>query len=246
MPASPLVESPRRQRQLVAVLMFLVFMGSIGAAYLFSEARIGQQQVRFRTEQIDRLRFQVPEHWQTDEQAQQALGIAGARVLRNPDRPHQMLRILPIELETPQAPENMLNYATVALLGEQEIQTFQSLYVQVPSPGSALQVADRTGISRPDPSRPEVRVHLIAAMTVDQRTHWIMHLVDEPQAGEPPGRVLQQNAILFRHIERFVEVPNGHENDENDADDDEIAPSAEPDEPADGTEPTAESPEPSD
>lgn len=207
MPAPPLVESPRRQRQLVAVLMFIVFMGSVGAAYLFSEARFDQQRIHFRTEQVDRLQLQVPDHWQTDPQDQQAIGVAGGRVFRNPDRPHQRLRILPVELEQPRPPADMLNHATLALLSEQEVRTFQPLGVQVPSPGSSLQVADVTGVSQPDPNRNEVRVHLIAVMTVDGRTHWIVHLVDQPRANEAPGRVLQHNAILFRHIESSAEVP---------------------------------------
>ncbi|MEX0653199.1 MAG: hypothetical protein WD534_17105 [Phycisphaeraceae bacterium] len=228
MPPAPLVTSPRRQRQLVAVLMCIVFVASIGVAYLFSEARISRGQVTFRAVQIGRLQLQVPDHWQRDTVAEQAMGMEGLRLYRSPDRPHQALRVLRVRQMPPEPAGEMVNRAMPVLLTPDELQTFQPLTGQVPAPGSALQLVEVAGISQLGPEPTDVRIHLVAAMTVEGIEHWVLHLADRPGADERPGRVLEHNLALFREIERSAGIgpPEASDADEAASDADASEPAA--------------------
>ncbi|MEX0745763.1 MAG: hypothetical protein WD118_09180 [Phycisphaeraceae bacterium] len=214
MPPRPLIESPRQQRQLVTLLMAVVLLASLGIAYLFGAARIGE----FQTVQIESLRLEVPDGWHRDAEAEEALEAAGVQVYRNPDRPHQRLRVLPVRATTPTSPAMVLGEMHRQLLSAVELRTFQQQAVQVPSPGTAVQVADIIGFSQLGPAPQDVRVHLIAAMSQDGLHHWVLHLADRPGANEPPGRVLEQNAYLLRRMERFAVIEPADANDTGPAD----------------------------
>src|SRR5690606_14642120 len=148
MPPPPLLQHPYQQRQLVAVLMGVLLLASLGAAYVFGGARLTRLEVARQTVPVGRLARDVPDTWSRDAEAEAAMGVAGARVYRNPDRSHHVLRLLPFTLPRAVPPALIVESTRQALLSEEELQTFQALGAQQLPPSQALQVAEMAGVSQ--------------------------------------------------------------------------------------------------
>ncbi|MFW6060448.1 MAG: hypothetical protein ACODAQ_09710 [Phycisphaeraceae bacterium] len=194
MPRQARIQSPQRQRIAATLLMAAVFLASLGLAALVGRA--GQAATRapafaMQRVSLNGLTFEVPAQW-----SRQSAG--SAVTFSDPDAPRRTLTLTTLMTDRAAAPAQVRARLLDETFG---LRAPPGLYDMRQSPNN-LQLAEWISVPQPADAGHTLRVHMLAALTLDGRRYWSIHLTDRVPADIDAQAAISETWQLLRHIER--------------------------------------------
>lgn len=186
---------------MIGALMIGLFMCSMALAYWLSESRPPP----FRRMSLSGLNLIVPNDWQQDPSLEQSWQARGVSALVDPTHQDRRLLIAPAPTPVPVPPIKLVEQALEVLLSPQELQTLQQIRVPTSQQPGYLGGYEYAGISR-TPQEGGAKLHLLAALTVEGRSNWVLYLTDRIEPGRPVEAQVNQDLVLFRTFHRSASV----------------------------------------
>lgn len=191
MVARPRFHSRRTQDAVVAFVMAVLLLFSLGAAYALSASRKPPQAKATRVD-LGGLTVTLPDRWRSADASDLPQDLTPRR-FADPQRPTRLVTVLRVPTPAAWDPAAVMRAALPPLLGP-GVQTLDALD-HVPH---RLPAVEWSGVS-PTPDG-LFRAHMAAVVSGSPNVHWLLYVTDRVQPNEDPSTVLRSNLGLLRGL----------------------------------------------
>lgn len=197
MPKPPLIENPSLRNTVVACVMLVLLIGSLGGAYVLVQVRrVHWQNVPTRDVSLGlNLHAEVPDTWQPDPSSLSRARFDHEIVLRDVDQPHRHLRVIALKLN---------GMSSVQFL-QQCIASFApDAPLRQPQPAQGLP-SDFAGLvvdsEYPVSGNAIVELHIVLVQSRDPRVVWVLWFEDvSPNEQGWAQRFEENRRTLYRML----------------------------------------------